>query len=155
MGKMGNGEDHPEMATIDQNIGLVLFFSGHWDQAQSFFENALRLFLQFQTKKPLKAAICRHQIARCHSFKSEFRSAIEHEKETCRTYRQLFGDDHDKTKESNDFLKFLTQQAVAMAKTMTAMQNKTNVKGNLPLPMQPPERSLSLIHLLILTNNAL
>ena len=57
--------------------------------------------------------------------------------------------------ESNDFLKFLTQQAVAMAKTMTAMQNKTNVKGNLPLPMQPPERSLSLIHLLILTNNAL
>ena len=44
--------------------------------------------------------------------------------------------------ESNDFLKFLTQQAVAMAKTMTAMQNKTNVKGNLPLPMQPPERSL-------------
>lgn len=58
--------------------------------------------------------------------------------------------------ESNDFLKFLTQQAVAMAKTMTAMQNKTNVKGNLPLPMQPPETvSLYLIHLLILTNNAL
>merc|ERR1711990_595811 len=137
--KLINGEDHPEMATIDQNIGLVLFFSGHWDQAQAFFENALRLFLQFQTKKPLKAAICRHQIARCHSFKSEFRSAIEHEKETCRTYRQLFGDDHDKTKESNDFLKFLTQQVVAMAKTMTAMQNKTNVKGNLPLPMRPPQ----------------
>ena len=49
--KLINGEDHPEMATIDQNIGLVLFFSGHWDQAQAFFENALRLFLQFQTKK--------------------------------------------------------------------------------------------------------
>lgn len=54
--------------------------------------------------------------------------------------------------ESNDFLKFLTQQAVAMAKTMTAMQNKTNVKGNLPLPMQPPERSLSLTHSFININ---
>lgn len=41
--------------------------------------------------------------------------------------------------ESNEFLKFLTQQAVAMAKTMTAMANKTNVKGHLPQPMQPPE----------------
>ena len=45
--------------------------------------------------------------------------------------------------ESNEFLKFLTQQAVAMAKTMTAMQNKTNVKGHLPLPMQPPERVIN------------
>ena len=33
--KLINGEDHPEMATIDQNIGLVLFFSGHWDKLSS------------------------------------------------------------------------------------------------------------------------
>lgn len=137
--KLINGEDHPEMATIDQNIGLVLFFSGHWEQSENFFRNALLLFDKFQAKKPMKAAICNHQIARCCSFKSDFKGAIASEKLTYAAYRELFGDDHERTKESNEFLKFLTQQAVAMAKTMTAMQNKTNVKGNLPLPMQPPQ----------------
>lgn len=136
--KLIHGENHPEMATIDQNIGLVLFFSAQFEFAQSFFENALKLHIQYQVKKPIKAALGHHLIARCLSFKSEFREAIEHEKETCKLYRQLFGETHDKTKESSEFLKLLTQQAVSLQKTMNAMKNKDNVKGNLPLPMQPP-----------------
>ena len=101
--------------------------------------------------------MCRHLLARCHSFKSEFRQAIEMEKEVLKTYMTLFGEEHDKTKgtfqkfyidhklglESNEFLKFLTQQAVSMAKTMSAMANKSNVKGHLPLPMQPPVSSFT------------
>ena len=49
--KLINGENHPEMATIDQNIGLVLYFSAQFEQAQGFFESALKLHLQFQTTK--------------------------------------------------------------------------------------------------------
>ena len=110
----------------------------------------------------MKAAMCAHLLARCHSFKSEFKQAIDYEKEVQKIYAKHFGKDHDKTKgffnfknfnlffkkESDEFLKFLTNQAVAVAKTMNAMASKTNVKGNLPLPMQPPERgheSLSLL----------
>ena len=49
--KLINGENHPEMATIDQNIGHVLYFSAQFEQAQRFFENALRLHQLFQSKK--------------------------------------------------------------------------------------------------------
>ena len=49
--KLIHGENHPEMATIDQNIGLVLFFSAQFEFAQSFFENALKLHIQYQVKK--------------------------------------------------------------------------------------------------------
>ena len=49
--KLIHGENHPEMATIDQNIGLVLFFSAQFDYAQAFFENALKLHVQYQVKK--------------------------------------------------------------------------------------------------------
>ena len=42
--------------------------------------------------------MCRHLLARCHSFKSEFRQAIEMEKEVLKTYMTLFGEEHDKTK---------------------------------------------------------
>ena len=45
------GEGHREMATIDQNIGLVLFFSAQFDLAQKFFLNALKLHQQYQAKK--------------------------------------------------------------------------------------------------------
>ena len=46
-----NGENHPEMATIDQNIGHVLYFSAQFEQAQAFFENALQLHQRFQSTK--------------------------------------------------------------------------------------------------------
>jgi protein TIF31 len=49
--KLIHGENHPEMATIDQNIGLVLYFSAQFDYAQSFFQNALKLHMQYQVKK--------------------------------------------------------------------------------------------------------
>jgi len=133
------GEGHREMATIDQNIGLVLFFSAQFDLAQKFFLNALKLHQQYQAKKPIKAALGHHLIARCLAYKSEFREAIEHEKQTNKIYWQMFGENHEKTKESSEFLKLLTTQAVSLAKTMTAMQKKDSVKGNLPLPMQPPQ----------------
>ena len=51
--------------------------------------------------------MCRHLLARCHSFKSEFRQAIEMEKEVLKTYMTLFGEEHDKTKGTFQILAFL------------------------------------------------
>ena len=87
----------------------------------------------------MKQALGHHLIARVLSFKSNYREAISHEKEACKTYRTILGDEHEKTKESTEFLKHLTQQAVSLQKTMNAMKNKENVKANLPSPAVPPE----------------
>ena len=46
----------------------------------------------------MKAAMCAHLLARCHSFKSEFKQAIDYEKEVQKIYAKHFGKDHDKTK---------------------------------------------------------
>ncbi len=41
-----------------------------------------------------------------------FRSALQNERETFNIYQGQLGSNHDKTKESSDCLKHLTQQAV-------------------------------------------
>jgi len=137
--KLIHGERHPEMATIDTNIGLVLYWAAQFDAAEGFFKNALNMYETHQPKNVVKQALSNHLIARVLSFKSNFREAILHEKEACKTYRSILGDEHEKTKESTDFLKHLTQQAVSLQKTMNAMKNKENVKANLPVPCPPPQ----------------
>ena len=98
----------------------------------------------------MKQALNNHLIARVLSFKSNFREAILYEKEACKTYRSILGDEHEKTKESTDFLKHLTQQAVSLQKTMNAMKNKENVKANLPVPCPPPASVSKIYYFLIL-----
>ena len=46
----------------------------------------------------MKAAMCAHLLARCHSFKSEFKQAIDYEKEVQKIYSKQFGKEHDKTR---------------------------------------------------------
>ena len=60
-----------------------------------------------------------HLVARAYSCKGEFRQALQHEKETYKLYRAQLGDDHDKTKESGECLRHLTQQAVTLQKTVS------------------------------------
>ena len=56
--------------------------------------------------------MCRHLLARCHSFKSEFRQAVEHEKEVARVYRGLFGENSEKYK--GMFLLFFERLSVSV-----------------------------------------
>ena len=48
--KLIHGERHPEMATIDINIGLVLYWAAQFDSAEGFFKNALDLYETHQPK---------------------------------------------------------------------------------------------------------
>ena len=60
-----------------------------------------------------------HLVARAYSCKGEFRQALNHEKETYKLYKAQLGDEHEKTKESGECLRHLTQQAVTLQKTVS------------------------------------
>lgn len=60
-----------------------------------------------------------HLVARAYSCKGNFRQALNHEKQTYKMYQTMLGDDHDKTKESAEFLRHLTQQAVSLQRTVS------------------------------------
>ena len=115
----------------------------------------------------LLVAVSYHLVARTQSCMGDFRSALQNEKETYTIYklqvrlsdRRLhaceppsdlycscqLGEEHEKTKESSECLRHLTQQAVVLQKKMNELYQGrlgSNVStSGLPLPpiqIQPP-----------------
>uniref|UniRef100_A0A8C6VCQ5 Clustered mitochondria protein homolog n=1 Tax=Naja naja TaxID=35670 RepID=A0A8C6VCQ5_NAJNA len=132
------GEDHPEMALLDNNIGLVLHGVMEYDLSLRFLENALVINSKFHGAKSLKVALSHHLVARVYESKAEFRSALQHEKEGYTIYKNQLGEHHEKTKESSEYLKYLTQQAVALQRTMNEIYKNGSNANIMPLKFTAP-----------------
>uniref|UniRef100_A0A8C5TRB6 Clustered mitochondria protein homolog n=1 Tax=Malurus cyaneus samueli TaxID=2593467 RepID=A0A8C5TRB6_9PASS len=132
------GEDHPEMALLDNNIGLVLHGVMEYDLSLRFLENALAISSKYHGCKSLKVALSHHLVARVYESKAEFRSALQHEKEGYTIYKNQLGEHHEKTKESSEYLKYLTQQAVALQRTMNEIYKNGSNANIMPLKFTAP-----------------
>uniref|UniRef100_A0A8C0K9B8 Clustered mitochondria protein homolog n=1 Tax=Canis lupus dingo TaxID=286419 RepID=A0A8C0K9B8_CANLU len=132
------GEDHPEMALLDNNIGLVLHGVMEYDLSLRFLENALAVSTKYHGPRSLKVALSHHLVARVYESKAEFRSALQHEKEGYTVYKTQLGEDHEKTKESSEYLKCLTQQAVALQRTMNEIYRNGSSANIPPLKFTAP-----------------
>uniref|UniRef100_A0A3B3ZPN6 Clu domain-containing protein n=1 Tax=Periophthalmus magnuspinnatus TaxID=409849 RepID=A0A3B3ZPN6_9GOBI len=119
------GEDHPQVALIDSMLGLVLHGLMEYEPSQKFLENALSLAVKYYGAMSLKHAQSHHLLATLLESKGDFRSALHHEKEACSIYQNQVGEDHDRTKESKNYLKTLTQQAVNLQKALNQIYCET------------------------------
>ncbi|XP_070826339.1 clustered mitochondria protein homolog isoform X2 [Chaetodon trifascialis] len=133
-----SGEDHPEMALLDSNIGLVLHGVMEYDLSLRFLENALTINTKYHGLRSLKVALSHHLVARVYESKAEFRSALQHEKEGYTIYKNQMGEAHEKTKESSEYLKYLTQQAVALQRTMNEIYKNGSNASIMPLKFTAP-----------------
>ncbi|XP_066552152.1 clustered mitochondria protein homolog isoform X2 [Amia ocellicauda] len=132
------GEDHPEMALLDSNIGLVLHGVMEYDLSLRFLENALATNSKYHGTRSLKVALSHHLVARVYESKAEFRSALQHEKEGYTIYKNQVGEAHEKTRESSEYLKYLTQQAVALQRTMNEIYKNGSNASIVPLKFTAP-----------------
>lgn len=145
------GENHPEMAILDSNIGLILHAVGEYDLSFRFLRDALRLNMNFFGQKHMKVAVNYHLVARTQSCIGDFRGALQNEKETFAIYRQILGSEHEKTKESGECLRHLTQQAVVLAKKLNEMNQGNTNPFIPPINIQRPSMS-SVIEMLNIIN---
>merc|ERR1712223_1935344 len=148
------GENHPELALIDSNIGLILHAVGEYDISLRFLEKALALNIAYHGPRSLKVAVSYHLVARTQSCMGDFRSALTNEKETFTIYKTQLGDEHDKTRESGECLRHLTQQAVVLQKKMNDIYQGKTKSGLPPIQIQPPSMS-SVLDMLNIINGIL
>lgn len=149
-----HSQNHPEMAIIDSNIGLILHAIGEYEYSLRFLEHALQLNLRYFGKRNLKVALSYHLVARTLSCMGDFRGALHNEKETYLIYKKELGENHEKTKESSDCLRHLTNQAVVLQKKMNEIY-KGNVNTIIPpIQIQPPSIN-SVMELLNVINGIL
>ncbi|XP_019868001.2 clustered mitochondria protein homolog isoform X1 [Aethina tumida] len=132
------GENHPEVALLDSNISLILHAVGEYELSLRFLEKALALNIKYYGGKSLKVAVSFHLVARTQSCMGNFRSALNNEKEAYAIYKQQLGENHEKTKESSECLKHLTQQAVVLQKKMNEIYTGKNGASLPPIQIQPP-----------------
>lgn len=130
-----HGECHPEITQIDTNIGLMLQLVGELDLALIFFENALSLIKLFYGERNLKEAFTCHLISLTYTYRGDFRTALDYEKRRFLIYKERLGPDSDYTKDSDECLRQLTQQAVTIARkvaelTTTASATKSVGSGD-------------------------
>ncbi|MCL4134496.1 UNVERIFIED_CONTAM: hypothetical protein GTU68_041964 [Idotea baltica] len=149
-----HGEIHPEVALVDSNIGLILHAVSQYSLSLQFLEKALDLNIMFYGEKSLKVALSYHLVARTQSCMGDFRSALRNEKETFTIYREQLGSEHDKTKEADECLRHLTQQAVVMAKKINEAVSGRIGLGLPPIQIQPPSMS-NVLELLNIINGIL
>ncbi|XP_064460809.1 clustered mitochondria protein homolog [Ornithodoros turicata] len=134
------GELHPEMPVLDSNIGLILHAVGEYDLSLRFLENALKLNIKFYGSRSLKVAVSYHLVARAQSCLGDFRGALQNERQTYTIYKAQLGEEHDKTRESSECLRHLTQQAVVLQKKINDIYKKSNATLP-PLQIQAPPQS--------------
>ncbi|XP_055594230.1 clustered mitochondria protein homolog [Uranotaenia lowii] len=133
------GENHPDIALLDSNISLILHAVGEYELSLRFLEHALALNIKYYGEKSLKVAVSYHLVARTQSCMGDFRSALNNEKETYAIYKQQLGESHEKTQESSECLRHLTQQAVVLQKKMNDIYSNGKLTTGLPpIHIQPP-----------------
>lgn len=132
------GENHPEVALLDSNISLILHAVGEYELSLRFLEKALALNIQYYGPRSLKVAVNYHLVARTQSCMGNFRQALTNEKEAYSIYKHQLGENHEKTKESSECLKHLTQQAVVLQKKMNEIYTGKNGPSLPPIQIQPP-----------------
>jgi len=133
-----HGCDHPEIALVDSNIGLVLHGVQEYELSLKFLDEALKLNEKYHGVESQRVALSHHLLARAHSCKGAFRSALMHEKETFKLYKSLYGDKHDKTVESAECLRHLTEQAVTLQRTMNEIYKNGSSSSFPPLQITAP-----------------
>lgn len=123
---------------MQSNISLILHAVGEYELSLRFLEHALALNLRYHGPHSLKVAVSYHLVARTQSCMGDFRAALNNEKETYAIYKQLLGEEHEKTKESSDCLRHLTQQAVVLQKKMNEIYTGKSGVSLPPIQVQPP-----------------
>ncbi|XP_017078272.1 protein clueless [Drosophila eugracilis] len=133
------GEDHPEVALIDSNISLILHALSEYELSLRFIEHALKLNLKYFGNKAMHVAVSYHLMARTQSCMGDFRSALNNEKETYSIYKSQLGEKHEKTRDSAECLRLLTQQAVLLQRKMNDIYSSGKLTCDLPpIHITPP-----------------
>uniref|UniRef100_A0A669BQ05 Clustered mitochondria homolog n=1 Tax=Oreochromis niloticus TaxID=8128 RepID=A0A669BQ05_ORENI len=120
-----SGDDHPHVALLDSMLGLVLHGLMEYELSLKFLQNALTLTSKYHGPFHVFLLHSHHLLATVYESKGEFRSALHHEKEAYSIYKSQVGENHNNTKESSEYLKSLTQQAVILQKAINQIYSNT------------------------------
>ncbi|XP_015229398.1 PREDICTED: clustered mitochondria protein homolog [Cyprinodon variegatus] len=112
-----------------------------YELSLNFLKAALTLTSKYYGATSLNHAHSHHVLALVYESKGEFRLALQHEQEAYLIFKKQVGEDSERTKESSEYLKRLTQQAVILQKAInhitSGKQSACVPPPRFPMPSHP------------------
>ncbi|KAI8320743.1 hypothetical protein GQ54DRAFT_238561, partial [Martensiomyces pterosporus] len=119
-----NSPDHPDLATAHNNIGVMLQSLRQYDDALKFFKSCLEIRSKLLGTDNVLVANAMHSLAKAYAVTGDFKSAVQVERDSHKFFSEKFGDEDPRTKETAEWLKELTFNAVRSAKLSSAARKK-------------------------------
>ncbi|KAG9299129.1 hypothetical protein G9A89_020442 [Geosiphon pyriformis] len=125
------GSFHPDGATADNNVGVMLQNLRDFEGSIKFFERAKETQENVFGKDHVLTGESYHILGKALALAEDFKAALNAEKSAYKIFLSTLGADHLKTKETEYLLREWTSSAVQTAKM--ALQNSLENQGKMPL----------------------
>ncbi|KAF3928989.1 hypothetical protein ABW19_dt0205513 [Dactylella cylindrospora] len=124
MWKIVYGEGHPDSVTTMNNTAVMLQALKHYHDSRLWFEASLKICERiFGTSSPNTATLS-FQLAQALALDNDSKGAVARMRDAYNVFLQEFGAEDRNTKEAENWLEQLTQNAVSIAKQAKDLQNR-------------------------------
>jgi len=110
------GSDHPDSITIINNGAVMLQSMRRYHESRVWFEASVAVGEQVSGKASVNTATLLFQLAQALALDKDHRAAVNRMRESCNLFRSLLGPEDRNTKEAENWLEQLIQNAVNMEK---------------------------------------
>ncbi|EPS42807.1 hypothetical protein H072_3219 [Dactylellina haptotyla CBS 200.50] len=124
MWKIVYGEGHPDSVTTMNNTAVMLQALKHYHDSRSWFEASLKLCETIFGASSPNTATLSFQLAQALALDNESKGAVSRMRDAYNVFLQEFGAEDRNTKEAENWLEQLTQNAVSIAKQAKDLQNR-------------------------------
>ncbi|KAF3928877.1 hypothetical protein ABW20_dc0107680 [Dactylellina cionopaga] len=124
MWKIVYGEGHPDSVTTMNNTAVMLQALKHYHDSRLWFEASLKLCETIFGPSSPNTATLSFQLAQALALDNESKGAVSRMRDAYNVFLQEFGAEDRNTKEAENWLEQLTQNAVSIAKQAKDMQNR-------------------------------
>ncbi|KAF3904329.1 hypothetical protein AA313_de0202763 [Arthrobotrys entomopaga] len=124
MWKIVYGEDHPDSVTTMNNTAVMLQALKHYHDSRLWFEASLKLCESIFGSSSPNTATLSFQLAQALALDNESKGAVTRMRDAYNVFLQEFGAEDRNTKEAENWLEQLTQNAVSIAKQAKDLQNR-------------------------------
>lgn len=114
--KIVYGPDHPDSITTLNNAAVMLQHMQAYHESRLWFEEALSVCERIMGKTSLSTASLLFQLAQALALDNESKAALARMRECYNMFKDTLGPENNNTKEAENWLEQLTQNAVAIAK---------------------------------------
>lgn len=114
--KIVYGPDHPDSITTLNNAAVMLQSMKRYHESRIWFEASLALAEKMSGKSSVSTGTLLFQLAQAQVLDRDHHGAVKRMQECCNIFRSTLGPEDRNTKEAEQWLEQLTQNAVSVAK---------------------------------------